>query len=134
MPALFAEWTSRVADAAHIEVGTRVLDIACGKGLLARTVAKRVGVSGSVVGVDLNEGMLAVAERNAPQIEWRQGRAEAIPFADDSFNAVVSQFGLMFFEDKVKAFRRCSRAATQWLSCHRRLGCAGKVAWLCGIG
>src|SRR5262245_61490850 len=96
VPALFQEWTSRVAGAAKIQAGQRVLDVACGTGILARTVAERVGPAGSVVGLDMNEGMLAVAARKAPQIEWRQGISEALPFDGDSFEAVVSQFGLMF--------------------------------------
>jgi ubiquinone/menaquinone biosynthesis C-methylase UbiE len=58
------------------------------------------------VGVDVNENMLGVANRKAPNIEWRQARAEALPFDDNSFDAVVSQFGLMFFEDKRLAFKR----------------------------
>jgi ubiquinone/menaquinone biosynthesis C-methylase UbiE len=100
IPALFGEWAGRVADAAGVQPGQRVLDVACGTGVLARTVADRVGPNGSVVGVDLNEGMLAVARQEAPEIEWRQGRAEALPFDSASFDAVVSQFGLMFFEDR----------------------------------
>jgi ubiquinone/menaquinone biosynthesis C-methylase UbiE len=109
IPALFQQWTAKVADAARIQPGQRVLDIACGTGILARTVAERVGASGSVIGLDVNEGMLAVAARKAPQIEWRQGRAEALPFENDNFDAVVSQFGLMFFEDRPLAIREMLR-------------------------
>jgi ubiquinone/menaquinone biosynthesis C-methylase UbiE len=56
VPALFQEWASRVADAALISSGQRILDVACGTGVLARIAADRVGASGSVVGLDLNEG------------------------------------------------------------------------------
>jgi SAM-dependent methyltransferase len=62
-----------------------------------------------VVGLDINEGMLAVGRRKAPAIEWRQGPAEALPFADASFDAVVSQFGLMFFPDRSAALREMLR-------------------------
>lgn len=109
LPALFQEWTSRVADAAGIQPGQRVLDVACGTGVLARTVADRVGPNGAVVGLDLNEGMLAVARQKAPGIRWQQGVAEALPFEDDTFDAVVSQFGLMFFEDRATALREMLR-------------------------
>ena len=109
VPALFKEWAERVVDAARIESGQRVLDVACGTGALARAVARRVGPKGSVIGLDVNEGMLAVAKRKAPDIQWKQGRAESIPFDDDSFDAVVSQFGLMFFEDRAAAIREMSR-------------------------
>ena len=109
IPALFAEWAPRVTDAAHIQPGQRVLDVACGTGILTRTVAKRIGAGGSVIGLDLNEGMLAVAARKAPEIEWCQGRAEALPFESDHFDAGVSQFGLMFFENRVVALQEMLR-------------------------
>jgi SAM-dependent methyltransferase len=109
VPALFQEWTSRVLDAAQIQPGQRVLDVACGTGVLSRAAAERVGANGSVVGVDVNEGMLAVAARKAPQIEWRQDKAESLPFDDNSFDAVVSQFGLMYFEDRHAALREMMR-------------------------
>jgi ubiquinone/menaquinone biosynthesis C-methylase UbiE len=109
IPALFQEWAGRVADVAHIQTGQRVLDVACGTGILARTVSNRVGINGSVVGLDINEGMLAVAAKKAPAVEWRQGKAEALPFENNSFDAVVSQFGLMFFEDRQAAIREMFR-------------------------
>jgi ubiquinone/menaquinone biosynthesis C-methylase UbiE len=109
VPALFREWAGRVADAAKIQPDWRVLDVACGTGILARTVEDRTGQSGTVVGLDINEGMLGVAKRKAPNIEWRQGRAEALPFNDNSFDAVVSQFGLMFFEDRYAAIQEMMR-------------------------
>jgi SAM-dependent methyltransferase len=62
-----------------------------------------------VVGLDVNEGMLAVAKRKAPQAEWKQGIAEDLPFDSSSFDAVVSQFGLMFFEDKAAALKEMVR-------------------------
>ncbi|MGA9773458.1 MAG: class I SAM-dependent methyltransferase [Blastocatellia bacterium] len=109
LPALFQEWAGRVADAAKLQPGHRVLDVACGTGVLAREVAERVGKTGAVVGLDPNEGMLAVAKRKAPEISWQQGRAEAIPFDSESFDSVVSQFGLMFFEDQLSAIREMFR-------------------------
>ncbi len=109
VPALFREWAPRVVDAARIQPGWRVLDVACGTGILARTVAERVGAKGSVIGLDLNEGMLEVARRKAPNIEWRQGRAEALPFDTHVFDATVSQFGLMFFEDRRAALQEMIR-------------------------
>ena len=108
VPALFREWAPRVADAADLRPGQRVLDVACGTGVLAREVARRVG-PGSVCGLDCNPGMLAVARARAPDIEWRPGRAEALPFAAGEFDAVVSQFGLMFFEDQAGALRELWR-------------------------
>ena len=109
VPALFQEWAPRVVDAAQIEMGQRVLDVACGTGVLAREAASRVGPTGFVTGLDVAPGMLAVATRLAPGIEWRQGRAESLPYADGSFDAVVSQFGLMFFTDRRQALSEMLR-------------------------
>jgi ubiquinone/menaquinone biosynthesis C-methylase UbiE len=106
---VFREWTHKVADAANIGTGQHVLDIACGTGVLARTVAARVGPKGSVTGLDINQGMLVVAARNAPRIQWRQGGPDLLPFEDRSFDAVVSQFGLMFFPGREAALREMAR-------------------------
>lgn len=103
VPALFGPWASRVADLAEMRSGQRVLDVACGTGVLAREAAGRVGAAGSVVGLDPNPGFLAVAEELASGIDWRQGVAGALPFDDESFDVVVSQFGLMFFPDRDQA-------------------------------
>lgn len=109
VPALFQEWTDRVVDAANIQAGQHVLDVACGTGVLSRTLAERVGENGSVIGLDVNEGMLAVANRASPKIEWKQGNAEDLPFEDDSFDGVVSQFALMFFDNRQKAIQEMMR-------------------------
>lgn len=109
VPALFREWTGPVLDAAKITSGNKVLDVACGTGVLARAASERVGPSGSAVGVDPNAGMLAVAGKLDSTVEWRPGAAEALPFPDATFDAVVSQFGLMFFADRLAAIREMSR-------------------------
>lgn len=103
VPALFEPWARIVADVADPGPGEQALDIACGTGVLAREMAKRVLPSGTVAGVDRNEGMIAVARERAAEIEWRVAQAESLPYSDATFDAVVSQFGLMFFEDRSKA-------------------------------
>ncbi len=108
VPALFQEWAPRVASAARLEPGQRVLDVACGTGVLAREAARRVGAA-SVSGLDCNPAMLAVAARAAPDIDWQPGRAEELPFAAGAFDAVVSQFGLMFFDDPAAALGEMRR-------------------------
>jgi SAM-dependent methyltransferase len=110
VPAIFGAWAGPVADAARIEADNRVLDVACGTGVLAREALRWVGQKGQVVGLDLNEGMLAVAARSEPKIEWRQGDAGSLPFEDASFDVVVSQFALMYFPDRVAALREMWRA------------------------
>lgn len=109
VPALFQQWAPRVVEAARIGPGCRVLDVACGTGVLAREAASRLRGEGFVTGLDASPGMLAVAERLSPEIEWRQGTAEALPFDAESFDVVVSQFGLMFFQDRAKAVREMVR-------------------------
>lgn len=109
VPALFEQWAARVVDAAEVRDGDRVLDVACGTGILAREAASHVGRHGSVTGLDPNPGMLDVAARLAPEIHWREGVAEALPYEDDSFDVVVSQFGLMFFPDRIAALREFIR-------------------------
>ena len=109
VPALFRQWAPRVVEAAGIRSGHRVLDVACGTGVLAREAALHLGENGFIAGLDAAPGMLAVAERLAPSIEWREGVAESLPYEDDSFDAVVSQFGLMFFQDRPAALREMLR-------------------------
>lgn len=109
VPALFEQWAHVVADEAGVWLNQRVLDVACGTGVLAGTCAERVGGGGSVVGLDPNDEMLNVARRKSSSIEWLNGRAESLPFPDQSFDAVVSQFGFMFFEDRLAALREMMR-------------------------
>jgi ubiquinone/menaquinone biosynthesis C-methylase UbiE len=109
VPALFAQWGPVVAAEAGVRKGDRVLDVACGTGALTLAVSEIVGPAGSVVGLDANPQMLAVARRKPARIEWLEGKAEALPLPDTSFDAVVSQFGFMFFEDKPQALREMIR-------------------------
>ena len=99
VPALFREPAQHVVRAADIRRGRSVLDLACGTGVLAREAVRATGNDGNVTGLDRNDGMLAVAKRLAPGINWQRGLAEALPFADRSFDRVFSQFALMFFDD-----------------------------------
>lgn len=103
VPALFAQWAPEVAGAAQIRAGQRVLDVACGTGVLGREASSRAGPKGYVAGIDPNQGMLVVAKELAPAIDWQEGVAESLPFPDQTFDAVVSQFGLMFFTGRRRA-------------------------------
>lgn len=109
VPALFGEWASKVADTVQIQPGEQVLDVACGTGVLAREVLLRTGATGFVTGLDPSAGMLEVAKQLLPDVEWRQGVAESLPFPEASFDVVVSQFGLMFFDDRPEALREALR-------------------------
>ncbi|HLS55432.1 MAG TPA: methyltransferase domain-containing protein [Zeimonas sp.] len=131
VPALFAQWTQPMLDAADVTgEAARILDVGCGTGVLARAAAARLGSAGSTAGVDPNEAMLAVARRTAPTITWHTGRAEALPWNDASFDVVLCQFGLMFFEDREAGLREMVRvlkpggrlAVAVWASLDRSPG------------
>ncbi|MDW3218260.1 MAG: methyltransferase domain-containing protein [Acidimicrobiales bacterium] len=111
VPALFGQWPDQVLDVAGLSAGDDVLDVGCGTGIVARAAARRLEGSGSVTGVDVNEGMLAVAHRSPEPVVWRHAPAEQIPFPDDSFDRVVSQFALMFFTDQAGALAEMARVA-----------------------
>lgn len=108
LPALFQQWVGPVLDAADISPGDHLLDVGCGTGVVAREALTRVGTGGRVVGVDPNDGMLTVARRK-PGVEWSTGVAEALPFEADTFDVVVSQFAMMFFEDREQSVQEMSR-------------------------
>ena len=113
VPAIFEFWADRLIETGDVHEGDRVLDVACGTGIVARRAASRVGTSGTVRGIDINEGMLAVAADTAadthPSIEWRQADATALPFADETFDIVCCQQALQFFDDPVAAIEEMGR-------------------------
>lgn len=111
VPALFAEWAKYLVDAVDPRPGQSALDIACGTGIVARTAGDRLGGRGRVVGVDINEGMLGVARRIRPDLEWHQGDATDLPFPDESFDVVLCQASLMYFPDRVRALKEMGRVA-----------------------
>jgi SAM-dependent methyltransferase len=112
VPAIFAEWAPHLVEAAGVVGGQAVLDVACGTGVVARAAAGRMAGRGRVVGLDINEGMLAVARRLRPDIEWRQGDAAELPFEPGSFDVVLCQAALMFFPDRAAALGEMARVAT----------------------
>ena len=103
LPALFTQYAPRVVASADVRAGHRVLDVACGTGVVSREAAAVSGEDALVTGVDISPGMLAVARDIRPTIDWRLGDAANLPFADAVFDRVVCQFGLMFFPDPGRA-------------------------------
>ncbi len=90
---------------------TRILEIAAGTGVLTRALAAVPKEGVSIVATDLNQAMLdeAAAVGTARPVQWRQADAMALPFPDGEFDAVVCQFGVMFFPDKSRAFSEARR-------------------------
>jgi ubiquinone/menaquinone biosynthesis C-methylase UbiE len=111
VPAITRIWATDLIDRVEAKPGQSVLDVACGTGVVARIAAERMR-TGRVVGLDLNEGMLAVA-RSSPvtgvPIEWREGSALSLPFEDRTFDLVLCQLGVQFFPDRSLALREMKR-------------------------
>ena len=103
VPAIVARWTPQLVEILNLRAGERVLDVACGTGVVTRELPARVGQAGRVVGLDVNPGMLAAARAAVPTapIEWLEGNATSMPLPDATFDVVVCQQGLQFFPDKL---------------------------------
>jgi ubiquinone/menaquinone biosynthesis C-methylase UbiE len=113
VPVVTLQWARDLVARVQVRRGDRLLDVACGTGVVARLAAKRVAHGGRVAGLDLNAGMLAVArsvsQAAAVPIEWYQGSALALPFDEGEFGVVLCQFGLQFFPDPAMGLREMRR-------------------------
>lgn len=114
VPAFFAACAAQLLDLAPPRAGDRVLDLACGTGVVAIEAAGRLGPGATVTGADINEGMLAVARSVAATTrsadpDWRRADAGALPFADASFDLAFCQQGLQFFLDPAAALGELRR-------------------------
>ena len=113
VPSIFAPWALDLVELAALRPRERVLDIACGTGIVARTAARRLNDAASVVGLDLSAPMLEVA-RSAAKVEglaaeWREGNAAELPLADATFDVAFCQQGLQFFPDRPTALSEIYR-------------------------
>ena len=115
-------FTAILLEHANPQPGERVVDIACGTGVVARQAAPRVGRTGDIIGIDINPAMLAVARslpvQEGASIDWREGSALELPLPDEAFDLVLCQAGLQFVPDRLKALQEM----------HRILRLGGRVA------
>jgi ubiquinone/menaquinone biosynthesis C-methylase UbiE len=111
-PLLFHRHADDLAVRLPVSPGMRVLEVACGTGIVTERLARRLAGHGTLVATDLNAAMIAHAQTRipvSPGLEWRQADGASLPFPDRSFDAVVCQFGLMFFPDKAAGVREAYR-------------------------
>jgi ubiquinone/menaquinone biosynthesis C-methylase UbiE len=112
VPAIGAPAAKDLIEIAALRPDERVLDVACGTGVVARLASQMVGAAGTVAGLDIHPGMLAVARSTAPPdmaIDWHEASVEAMPLPEASFDAVLCQMGLQFVPDKHAALREMRR-------------------------
>jgi ubiquinone/menaquinone biosynthesis C-methylase UbiE len=113
VPAMFGPCTRALLDVVPPRPGDRVLDVACGTGVVARTVAPLVGAGGRVTALDLRPGMIAVAEAlpqpSGAAVEWVEGDAQALPFDGGTFDLVLCQQGVQFFPERGTAVAEMRR-------------------------
>jgi ubiquinone/menaquinone biosynthesis C-methylase UbiE len=113
VPALFTPWARDLLARISLRPQDRVLDVACGTGIVLRLAAHQIGSTGRVMGIDLNRGMLEIASAHAPSggatEYWLQGDVEALPLADGTFDVVCCQQSVQFFSDKARALQEMRR-------------------------
>lgn len=112
-PVLFSPWAAVLVEQAAPRPGERVLDLACGTGIVTRSVAPRIAPHGRVVGVDVSPDMLAVAQQlpvpGGVAVQWRQGDAVALDVPDGAFDLALCQQGFQFFADRDAAAHELRR-------------------------
>ena len=111
VPLIFEPYASDIASRLKSLQLSRVLEIACGTGVVTRAIASALDPDVNIVATDFNQAMLdyAAAKPVGRPIDWRRADAMALPFDDGMFDAVICQFGVMFFPDKAKSFSEARR-------------------------
>ena len=110
-PLIFQSYADDIARRVSDLKAGSVLEVAAGTGIVTAALIRTLPKSVNLVATDLNQAMLDVAKVKDPasRVSWQQADAQMLPFPDGSFDAVVCQFGVMFFSDKPKAFREARR-------------------------
>jgi ubiquinone/menaquinone biosynthesis C-methylase UbiE len=110
-PLIFEPYARDLANRLSVLEAGRVLETAAGTGVVTRALLGALPASVTVVGTDLNQPMLdhAAEQVSSPRVTWQKADAQALPFPDGTFDAVVCQFGAMFLPDKQQAYREARR-------------------------
>jgi len=111
-PALFVPYAEDMATRSRFRPGARVLEVACGTGIVTNRLLAKLPATGRLVATDLNPAMIEHARALLPpdaRLELRTADAQQLPFADAAFDHYVCQFGIMFFPDKVGALKEARR-------------------------
>jgi len=111
-PLIFVDYAEDISQRVAACNPAKVLETAAGTGIVTRRLRDRLPAAAHLIATDLNAPMLEIARakfRSGEQIEFKPADATALPFGDSSFDAIVCQFGLMFFPDKDKSFREAYR-------------------------
>jgi SAM-dependent methyltransferase len=138
VPGMFLHWTELAVGVAAPQPGERVLDVACGTGIGARLAFGAVQAGGTVAGLDLDAGVIEIARRLEPRIDWRCASALEMPFEDGAFDLCLCLQGLQFFPDRAAGFAEIRRVlkpagrlvATIWGPLHANGGHAAVVSAL----
>ena len=102
---MLGEFADLALEAARLQPGERVLDVGCGSGALSRAAAEQVGGDGRVTGVDISAPLLEVGRtRSGGAVDFEHADAQVHDFPEAAYDAVISRFGVMFFDDPVAAF------------------------------
>jgi len=111
VPLIFEPYAADLATRLASRPLSRVLELAAGTGVVTRALASKLPQSIAIIATDLNQAMLdhAAAVGTTRPVEWRQADAMQLPFDDETFDAVVCQFGVMFFPSKAAAFAEARR-------------------------
>jgi ubiquinone/menaquinone biosynthesis C-methylase UbiE len=111
-PMFFQPYAEDIATRLNVAPNSSALELACGTGIVTRVLRDRLPATARLVATDLNEAMMQIAATKftaSDAIEWKQADATQLPFGDQSFDAVVCQFGFMFFPDKLSSAREAHR-------------------------
>ena len=111
VPLLFQDYAADLVTRVAARAPTRMLEVAAGTGVVTRAMAKGLPASTAIVATDLNPAMLeqAAAIGTSRPVEFKPADAMQLPFPDQSFDAIVCQFGVMFFPDRAKAIAEMRR-------------------------